>query len=152
MNRKLSSNLTPVYKFCFPGLWVSCALYSLTDYILNWGDSTLQRFFAICLFWVGGGFLMFFSFGRLKSVYMEGDALYVSNFLKQIRIPFDHIETVKESDFWTSKISKVVLILTSTTPLGKRIEFSPAFSAKKIVNELKSHATGLVAAHPRAEA
>ena len=142
--KRLSSNLTPVYKFCFPGLWLVCGLYALTDYILTWGDSTLTHFLAVCLFWLVGGAIFYFSFGRLKSVYLANDVLYVSNFLRRIAIPLEDIQTVKRADFWTTKISKVVLTVSSPTPFGKRIEFSPAFSPSQIVNELKSRFHPLV--------
>ena len=142
--KRLSSNLTPVYKFCFPGLWLVCGLYALTDYILAWGDSTFTHFLGVSLFWVVGGIMFHVSFGRLNSVYLANDVLYVSNFFRRIAIPLEHIQTVKRADFWTTKISKVVLTVNSSTPFGKRIEFSPASSAHEIVNELKCRAHAVV--------
>jgi hypothetical protein len=96
----------------------------------------LKQFVVACLFWVIGAAIFYFSFGRLKSVYLDNDALYVSNFLHRITIPLEDVLTVKRTDFWTSKISKVVLTLSSTTSFGRRIEFSPAFSSNEVVKEL----------------
>ena len=137
MKRKLSSDFTPLYKLVFPGLWCGLAAYTLVEYGFMWGDSTLKNFLGACIFWVGGGILVFFVGARLKVVYLEDDALCVSNYLKKVRIPLESISTVKRSRFWTT-INKVVVTVSCTTAFGKRIEFSPASGASQVIDQLKS--------------
>ena len=138
MKRKLSSNLTPIYKFVFPAPWFLCGIYVLSGYARSWADSTTQHLMGVFLFWLFGGTLFYLSFGRLKAVYIEDEWLYVSNFLKSVRIPLKSVKSVDGSSIWTSKIRKVFLTFDYKTPFGKRIEFAPAASTTEIVNDLKN--------------
>jgi hypothetical protein len=137
MRRKLSSNITPVYKFLLPGLWLFCATYAVSDYISAAHDQIVSvKFLATCVFWAIGGAIFFFSFGRLKRVYSDDSCLYVSNYLKEIKISLDQVESVRQSGFWTSNINRIVVRLKSPSGFGRQIEFSPMPPANQIVTEL----------------
>ena len=127
--RTLSSAQTFWIKFVFPAIWISMfglgtvALFlgafrgtnnSPPSEGLDWG------FLAA---WIAGTILICWNCGRLKKVRIEDSAIYVSNYLKEIRIPFDAVADVTENR-WIS-IHPVTIHLRSATEFGDRITFMP---------------------------
>lgn len=47
---------------------------------------------------------------RLKKVYLAGDTLYVSNYLRQIRIPLSEVASLEASSIWEWEPLNVVSI------------------------------------------
>ena len=134
MRRRLSSALTPVYKLVFL-LVVSYGLYSLTRDFRNVSLSPLLFLSLWCAIWCAVT-------SRWKSVYLEGDALYVSNYLKEIRIPLAEVRGVEASSFMRPRT--VIVTLKSPSEFGKRIVFVPSeagFGASEVVQELRRLAT-----------
>jgi hypothetical protein len=74
--------------------------------------------------------------GSLKNVYLEGNTLLVSNFLKQIRIPLSAVSHVDNPD-WSS-LRRIRILFDEPTEFGREIVFAPCiFEAKSIAAELK---------------
>jgi hypothetical protein len=143
MRRRLSSGLTPFYKFGLPGLWFASATYSLADYISSWSDSTLpNNFVPICILFVFGGALFVWKFGPLKRIYLDGDCLSVSNYRREILIPFANIQDVREANWLTNSPRRIIVTLKSQSCFGTKIQFAPEFfSTPMVISELKDRAT-----------
>jgi len=142
MRRRLSSGLTPFYKFGLPGLWFACAIYSVADYLWSWSDPTLpNNFVSICILYILGGALFVWKFGPLKRIYLDGDFLHVSNYTKEILVPIANIHDVREGSWLTNSPRRIVVTLKSPSQFGKQIQFAPAFfSTTRIITELKARA------------
>jgi hypothetical protein len=130
MRERLSSGLTHVYKLTFLFV-VSYGLYWLTSDFGNVSLSPVLFLALWCTIWYGVT-------SRWKSVYLEGNALYVSNYLKKIRIPLTEVKGVEVS--LGTRPCTVVVTLKSPSEFGKRIVFVPkgaGFSASEVADKLK---------------
>ena len=128
-NRTLSSAQTFSMKFLFPTTWISMfGLGTLGLFLgafrgpdnspppggMKWG------FLAA---WIAGTIFIYWACARLKRVRIEDSAIYVSNYVKEIRIPFDAVANVTENR-WIN-IHPVTIHLRSATDFGDRITFMP---------------------------
>jgi hypothetical protein len=68
------------------------------------------------------GYLLTF---RWKSVYLEGNSLFVFNYLKQIEIPVTNIASIDASYWWESSPRTITLKLKSPSEFGNEIVFVP---------------------------
>jgi hypothetical protein len=73
--------------------------------------------------WIAGTIFIYWGCVRLKRVRINDSAIYVSNYLKEIRIPFDAVASVTEIR-WIN-IHPVTIHLRSATEFGDRITFMP---------------------------
>jgi hypothetical protein len=86
---RLSSIITPLYKV-IPFIFMPYGLFWLVH---DFGNASLGGIIFLFL-WCAVWFLLTF---RWKSVYLEGDVLSVSNYLRRIRIPLANVESVEAS-------------------------------------------------------
>jgi hypothetical protein len=75
-----------------------------------------------------------------KKVRTDGSAIYVSNYLNEVRIPFDAVRDVTENR-WIN-IHPVTIHFRHSTPFGNRIVFMPTFRffnwrSHPVVSELR---------------
>lgn len=99
-------------------------------------DFSVLGFFFM-LVWLAGWFLVV---NRLKSVYLNGEVLSVSNYLKTIEIPVSEITAVEASRLWGWQPQTVTLKLRSTSIFGDEIAFVPKgkwFKAQSFAAELR---------------
>jgi len=149
--RTLSSAQTFWMKFVFPAIWISMfGLGTLGLFLgafrgfdnspapggMKWG------FLAA---WIAGTIFIYWGCARLKKVRIEDSAIYVSNYLKEIRIPFDAVADVTENR-WIN-IHPVTIHLRSATEFGDRITFMPkirifSWQSHPVVAELQELAHG----------
>jgi hypothetical protein len=127
--RTLSSAQTVWMKFVFPTFWIS--MFGLVTVALFLGaflgphnslppDGMKWAFLAV---WVAGTIFIYWGCARLKRVRIEDSAIYVSNYLKEIRIPFDAVADVTENR-WIN-IHPVTIHFRTATEFGDRITFMP---------------------------
>ena len=127
--RMLSSAQTFWMKFVFPTIWIS--MFGLGTVAMLLGafrgtDNTAPpeamkwSFLAV---WIVGTAFIYWGCARLKRVRIDESAIYVSNYLKEIRIPFDDIAHVTENR-WIN-IHPVTVHFRSATAFGDRIVFMP---------------------------
>ena len=127
--RTLSSAQTFWMKFVFPTIWIS--MFGLGTLALFVGalrgpdnspapDGMKWGFLAA---WLVGTAFIYWASARLKRVRTDGSALYVSNYLKEIRVPFDGVADVTENR-WIN-IHPVTIHLRAATEFGDRITFMP---------------------------
>ena len=147
--RTLSSAQTFWMKFLFPTIWIS-----------GWGLGTLALFlgafrgpdntpappemkWGFLAGWVAGITFMYWACARLKRVRVEDSAIFVSNYLKEIRIPFDAIAAVTENRWINTH--PITIHLRSATEFGDRIIFMPkirifGWRSHPVVTELREMA------------
>ena len=130
MRRTLSSRATLFWSFVAPILLIvglSCVLLLCWLGKISEVDGRPMSVEGLCwgtLIWAGlvwgtVGFL-----GDLKRVDVEDDALYVSNYFTEVRIPLSEVTVVRESGGYKD-ITKVTIGFRTRSALGKTIEFLP---------------------------
>jgi hypothetical protein len=144
--RTLSSAQTFWMKFVFPTVWIS--LFGMGTLGLFLGEFHGRndapppewmkwQFLAI---WLIGTSFILWGCCRLKKVRIEPAAIYVSNYFKEVRIPFDVIRDVTENR-WIN-IHPITIHFRSPTPFGESIVFMPtirffSWCSHPVVTELR---------------
>jgi hypothetical protein len=149
--RTLSSAQTCWMKFVFPTMWIS--MFGLGTLGLFLGafrgpDNTPPpegMKWGFLAAWLVGTTFIYWGCARLKRVRVEDSSIYVSNYLKEIRIPFDAVVDVTENR-WIN-IHPVTIHLRSATDFGDRITFMPkirifGWRSHPVVAELRELAHG----------
>jgi hypothetical protein len=136
------------------GLGLATVLLFLKDHDAA-GKPLPEHLRWIFLFaWIGGGGFIWWGYGRLKRVRVDGTSLYISNYRKEITVPLREIRMVSENR-WIN-IHPVTIEFWVGTAFGQRIVFMPQaqtfafFGSHPVVAELRrlaAEATGLA---PRA--
>jgi len=158
MSRELSSAQTFLLKIVFPIFWVG-----------GFGTATIALFLTgsgfhdasgappppeakwiFLVVWILGGAMTYWACARLKRVRMDDAALYVSNYLREARVPLRQIMAVTENR-WLN-IHPVTIQFRSATEFGDRVVFMPKarwfafWSPHPVVAEIRQavdRATGL---------
>jgi hypothetical protein len=137
-------------KVVFPLLWISAfGLATLALWLASFHDKTgaavtnhLKWIFLAA--WVTGTTFILWTCTGLKQVRMDSENLYVSNYLKEITIPFRMIADVTENR-WVN-IHPVTIYFRGDTEFGSQITFMPtsrlalSWSSHPVVAELKQKA------------
>ena len=142
MKRRLSSIFTFPYKI-FPALWSAFSLLWVVGLLIK----SVETQDNIKIFIVGVISTLMSVFAcwmcaPLKRVYIDNDTLYVSNYVREIKISLADIEQVHDEigALTGSSLRRMILILRSPSEFGKKIIFAPKFfSAREIANELRNH-------------
>lgn len=133
MLRRLSSVLTLFWKFIFPALWFAgSGLITLLSFTESQGFTRRDGWVSLAC-WPFGFFLCFIlqSF-RLKRVRIDGDFLYLSNYLRQAEVPLCDVWSVGLLTVrlpFTEGLGElalkpfVVVEFQGQTPFGNRIVF-----------------------------
>lgn len=135
MKRRLSSIVNPFYKFA-PQAMLGYWLFLVTD------DYRVVGLPAAVVWLLIFGILAKLS-SRLKKVYLAGDTLYVSNYLRQIRIPLSEVTSVEVSDMsgrWKWEPPTIAIRLRWPTEFGRRIVFIPRGLDEDVAAEIREAA------------
>jgi hypothetical protein len=146
--RNLSSAWTFFTKFVLPVIWIAAfgsAALSLWLGILSGRNSNPPpaelRFVFLGMWIVGSGLILWMSAG-LKRVRVDERGLLVSNYLREISIPFSAILDVRQNRWVNSR--PVTIYLREATEFGDRITFMPKrrisfefWRVDPVVDELK---------------
>jgi hypothetical protein len=152
MQRTLSSAQTFVMKFILPPLWITgfglgtLALFMPGD---GFHDNTgapppPEMKWTLLGAWLLGSAFIYWSCVRLKRVRMDDDALYISNYQKEIRVLLRDVAAISENR-WLN-IHPVTIELSRPTEFGDRIVFMPKvrwfgfWSSHPVVAELREAA------------
>jgi hypothetical protein len=128
MKHRLSSVLTLPWKL-FPILWIGYGLFWLVYAFSN------INILACLIYFLAGGFA-YWMLGSLKSVFLSGNVLLVSNYLKTVEIPLSDVEYVSKPE--NSSHRRIVIQLRSGSVFGRKIIFMPQFfQADEIVEGLR---------------
>jgi hypothetical protein len=146
--RNLSSAWTFWTKFMLPAVWISGFG---TGTILLWlgrlhgRNNALpppqEKFLFLAMWILGSTFILWASAG-LKRVRIDERQLYVSNYVKEIHIPFSAIIDVKQNRWLNSR--PITIYFRDATEFGDRATFMPEWRIRiqfwridPVVNELK---------------
>jgi hypothetical protein len=96
-----------------PNEWPMSLLHASADPI-RWVFAVVSVVLTIGSLWFGA---------RLKAVRTDDEALYISNFRREIKVPVAEIESVAVEGWSTSQVVKVTF--RSDTAFGRNIVFMP---------------------------
>ncbi len=124
--QRISSNASLFWKIFFPTFWF--AFYGILTVAL-WAYTGEEQSFlldkgfrwGITIFYVLGSFVIFLTILQIKRVEYEDEKLYVTNYFRTIRIPFELISHISIQNFGVFKRGKIYL--HKNTPFGKSIVF-----------------------------
>ena len=139
--RKLSTNLTFIWRI-YAIAWISffpiTGIYQFYKFLISFERNlNIQQVILFILFGFISSVFVYFMTGTLKNVFLEGDSLVISDFVKQIRVSFSEISHVDNPDI--SNLRRIKIIFHQPTEFGKEIVFAPPiFEAKEIAKLLKS--------------
>jgi hypothetical protein len=117
MKRRLSSLVTPYYRFTPPLLFAFGLFWLIYDFRKV---SFVGALFFFILFAVLSAFSL-----RLKKVHLSQDALCASDYFRSIAIPLEDIARVEASSWWDWHPRTIALDLSKASGFGWRIVFIP---------------------------
>lgn len=122
MKEQLSSRMTFLYKFVFPVLFVLLAYDFFHE---RWsGFKTNERIMYTSLL-VILGLLTFWFCCWLKKIYVIGDRIFISNYIREICVDRSDIADVRF--FYFGKLPFVWIYFDYKTPLGRSVFFTPYY-------------------------
>jgi len=139
--RKLSTNLTffwRVYAIAWILFFSISAIYQTYIFLISGYNSfkTDGLILFILLAFISS-IIVHFIVGKLKNVFLDGDSLVISNYLKQIRVRFSEISHIDNPDL--TSLRRIRIILHEPSEFGQEIVFAPPmFEAKETAQLLKS--------------
>ncbi|SRR5216683_3692533 len=129
MKRRLSSILTLPYKVFVLVSAIYAAYLAVFRFTQTQMVGIIISFSAIIV--------LYFAIGTYKRVCISDGFIYVSNYLREIRLPLSAIERIDGPSKWVS-IRTIVVTLYVPSVFGHQIRFTPKFlQAKEIVDELR---------------
>lgn len=135
--KTLSSADTFIWKFIFPVLWSLGSFLALVQIYKSERGGLPFFVFGIC--WAVMGITRYFLCGyHLKRVRIDKDFLYVSNYLKEIKISLRNVDEVDITGIFESFITNgpmVIINLKLASEFGERIEFIPRHFYKRNFKE-----------------
>jgi len=144
----LSSAWTFFYKFVFPALWIpsfgsgTIALWLDALHGRNNALPSSAMKFVFLGVWIVGSAFILWSCAGLKRVHADGQLLFVSNYLREICIPFSSVRDVKQNR-WLN-IGPITIYFGDDTEFGDRATFMPKrriavrfWRVDPVVDELK---------------
>lgn len=131
MKRELSSKQTFLLKIILPSLFILMMMTAFLGIILSSRGGELVILVIIFpLIGFVGIFSMYFTVVRYKKVAVDERFLYVSNYRKEIKIPFSEIADVTEIKWIRTR--PITIHLKNDTEFGRKIVFMPKFSGFRI--------------------
>lgn len=119
-NKKtISSDLTFFYKFIFTIAWIGGFGYGTFGSLLSQHDD------SILVVWLLGSLFLYWGCARLKYIAIDKNNIYISNFIRTIKVPLHEIDKISENAF--INIHPVWISFKTTTRFGRKIMFMPKF-------------------------
>lgn len=124
--QRVSTNLTLFYKFFMPVFWiVFFGSMTVAAFIYDnayYGEIPGGPFrIGLVIFFLSGVVMFMFTLMRLKRVEMGAEGMYVTNYFKHLRYPYEDIEKIAESEFLIFKV--VTIHLRAKGTFGKKFTF-----------------------------
>jgi hypothetical protein len=133
-------------KFLFPTFWIGLfgagtAMLWIGGFDGAKAPPPLEMKWVFLLAWIAGSTMMWFLCARNKRVEIDDSFIYVSNYVREISVPLDQIETVSENRWMNPR--QVAIRFHSDTGFGQTIQFIPKtrffgfWSSHPVVAELR---------------
>jgi hypothetical protein len=116
MRRKLSSAMTPIFKFGMPIFIVAFCLNAAFRVGVPNGWPAILVMILLLVVW-------YFFAGRLLVVQVDDTSLYVSNYRREVEIPLSEVAKVVENKLINTR--NVTIHLTRPSAFGSQITFMP---------------------------
>ncbi len=138
--RRLSSSATLALKIFFPTFWiVFFGLFTVAVLLSGMGKAPLlgSIYFKVgaLIFYLLGVTLLYLTVMQLKRVEIDDEFVYVTNYFKNYRYPYQDIEKITEQDYLLFKTARLTLVNRGS--LGRRITFLQ--SKQKFEDFVKSY-------------
>ena len=146
--RTLSSAWTFWMKFIFPAVWISGFGFAAAQLWLgnlvdaNHALPPPQLRFVFPAVWVLGTTLILWTSAGLKRVRMDQRQLHVSNYIREISVPFDEITDIRQNRWLNSR--PITIHFRDATAFGGKATFMPKWRihwwpwrADPVVGELR---------------
>jgi hypothetical protein len=119
--RRLSSAYTLIYKFVYTFLWFFG--FGGAVVVIFFNSQSSQEWWILGLVWILGllGVVLFCA--RLKRVRMDVKYLYISNYLREVRVPLSSVTDVRDMN--RISLQTVSLKFLPSTPFGSSVTFMP---------------------------
>lgn len=116
----MTSDLTFLCKFIFPPLWIIGFGVGALSELLHKGN------IIILFVWLVGAAFLLLTWGRLKKVSLSPftEKLYLSNFMREIEVPFDNVEKISQIRM-TPELIKIRF--KTKTDFGRSVLFMPRY-------------------------
>ena len=130
MRRPLSSSTTILFSFVLPVLLIGglpCGLLLCWMGIIRGDDGkpfSLEQLSVFTVMWALIMVGLIRAVGFIKRVEVDGEALYVSNYLTEIRIPLSEVTAVGEAG-GAKELTRVTIGLRTRSAFGQTIQFLP---------------------------
>jgi hypothetical protein len=124
--RALSSASTIWVKFLLPALWVPGFGIGV---VVTWFDGSRlpaplpDMRFVMLAAWIGGSAILLLICARLKRVGVDERELLISNYLREIRVPFSAIVDVRQNRWLNMR--PITIHFREATAFGDRATFIP---------------------------
>ena len=137
MRRTISSTfVTFVFKFVFSTVWIGG--FGLGTIMLFLSGQDQKWPFLIA--WIIGSFFIYNFCIKLKFVEIDDDYLYISNYVKKIKVPLLEVVEIRENLF--INLHPIFIRFKNDTIFGGQIMFAPkglyVFRRHPIVQELRN--------------
>ena len=117
--RTISSPLTLVSKIIFPLAVLAAFGHSL--FLLF--PAARPRDFVYSAVWLAALVFVYFTCGQLKYVAIDRTSVYISNFMREIRVPLSNVAEITQNRLLN--INRVRITFDGETAFGKKIVFMP---------------------------
>ena len=136
MKKMISSPFTIFFKFIWPGIWFAVGLLISVGLLTK--GAWLDVLLGLILIWLPGAFLCYWKQIPLKRVSIDDQCLYVSNYVKEIKIKLRDVDEVREiRGFFNMPRYTILLSLKTTSEFGHQIKFVPGAYIKDVGNRLR---------------
>ncbi len=123
MIRTISSSLTFICKFIFPSLWIFVLVGLLFEMLFTEAHSSWLERLGFLLACVWGGLTSWSASAHLKRIRLDDEALYISNYAEEIRVPLSELLDISEDRYLSLNGRPIKLTFKSKTSFGSSVEF-----------------------------
>src|SRR5699024_11084842 len=123
---RISSNSTLFWKIFLPTFWFTFyGVFTIALWTYKGPEQGLflnkEFLLGLTIFYAVGSFLIYFTVLHVKRVEYKEEYLYVTNYFRTIKIPFDLIRYIDKTSYTIFRRRKVYLY--KETPFGKSFTF-----------------------------
>ena len=112
--QRVSSNLTLIFRIFIPTFWiVFFGAFTIAVFLLDrpyyGGIPGLTFKIGAVVFYLSGLLSFYLTLFQLKRVELSKEQVYVTNYFKHIKYPFEEVEKIEESDIGVLKTATIFL-------------------------------------------
>lgn len=121
-SKRLSSRFTFFYKLILPAVWLAGFGFATAVLVVNPPAIGPSPLLLAALWLLGAAIFLRLGF-PLKKVMATESGLLVSNYRREVLVPYDRIAGVRENKWWS--IRPITVELRSPCDFGRRFVFMP---------------------------